>query len=90
MRSVKEGRVSRHAMSSRSSDPEPAYLGKITVTAIIAIIAIIVAGKVNHLLCRLRRGQDLPHGGEIVVIVVVVGTEDFSILRELGRANRWE
>jgi hypothetical protein len=74
-------------MSSRPSISEAAYLGMITVVAL--TIAIIVAGEINHLSRPLWRGQDLPQGGEIVV-GVVVGIKDFSVLRELGRASRWE
>ena len=70
-------------MSSHSSVSEAAYLGMITVVAL--TIAIIVAGEINHLNRPLWRGQDLPYGGEIVV---VVGTKDFSVLRELGLASR--
>ena len=56
------------------------------ITVVALTIAIIVAGKINHLNRLLWRGQDLPHGGEIVV----VGIKDFSVLRELGCASRWE
>jgi hypothetical protein len=62
-------------MSSRPSVSEATYLGMITVVAL--TIAIIVAGEINHLNRPLWRGQDLPHGGEIVV----VGIKDFSVLR---------
>jgi hypothetical protein len=59
------------------------------MTTVVALtIAIIVAGEINHLNLPPWRGQDLPHGGEIVV--VLVGIKDFSVLRELGRASRWE
>jgi hypothetical protein len=58
------------------------------MTTVVALtIAIIVAGEINHLNRPLWRGQDLSHRGEIVV---VVGIKDFSVLRELGRASRWE
>jgi hypothetical protein len=70
-------------MPSHSGVSEAAYLGMTTVLAL--TIAIIVAGEINHLNRPLWRGQDLPHGGEIVV---VVGIKDFSVLRELGRASR--
>jgi hypothetical protein len=72
-------------MSSRSSDSEPAYLGKITVTAF--SIVNIVAGEVNHPLCLLWRGQDLLHGAQIVVVIVVVRIQGFSVLREVGRVS---
>jgi hypothetical protein len=72
-------------MSSRSSGSEPAYLGKITVVAF--SIVVIVASKVNHPLCPLLRGQNLLHEGQIVV-VVVLGIKDFSVLRELGYVSR--
>jgi hypothetical protein len=71
-------------MSSRSSVSEVAYLGMIAVVA--PIIAIIVVGEINHLNRPLKRGQDLPQGGEVVVVRI----KDFSVLRELGRAGRWE
>jgi hypothetical protein len=74
-------------MSSRSSVFKAAYLDITTVVAL--TIAIIVAGKINHLNRPLWRGQDLPHRGEIVV-VGGVGIKDFSVLRELGRASRWK
>ena len=71
-------------MSSRSSVSEAAYLGMTTVVAL--TIAIIVAGEINHLNRPLWRGQDLPHGGEIVV---VGGVDRFisSVLRKHGRAE---
>jgi hypothetical protein len=72
-------------MPSRSSVSEAAYFGMTTVVAL--TIAIIVAGEINHLNRPLWRGQDLPHGGEVVV---VIGIKDFSVLRELGRVSRWE
>jgi hypothetical protein len=50
-------------MSSRSSISEPAYLGK----------TIVVAGEINH---PLWTGQDLPEGGEIVVVRI----RGFSVL----------
>src|SRR5947199_9091153 len=74
-------------MLSRSSVSEPAYLGMVTVVAL--TIAVIVAGEINHLNHLLWRGQGLPHGGDVVV-VVVVRIKDFSVLRELGRTSRWE
>jgi len=77
-------------MLSRSSVSEPAYLGMVTVVAF--TIAVIVAGEINHLNHLLWRGQDLPHGGEVVVVVVVVVVriKDFSVIPELGRASSWE
>jgi hypothetical protein len=60
------------------------------ITVVALTIAIIVAGEINHLshpLGLLKRGQDLPHGGEVAV---VIGIKDFSVLRELGRASKWE
>jgi len=57
------------------------------IAVVAPTIAIIVAGEINHLNRPLGRGQDLPQGGEVVV---VVGIKDFSVLRELGRAGRWE
>jgi hypothetical protein len=53
------------------------------ITVVALTIAINVASEINHLNYPLWRGQDLPHGGEIVV-----GIKDFSVLRELGRASR--
>jgi hypothetical protein len=58
-------------MSSRSSIPELAYLGKTIVVAL--TIVIVVAGEINH---PLWTGQDLPEGGEIVVVRI----RDFSVL----------
>jgi len=86
-RSVK-GEFSVRRCWARSSVSEPAYLRMVTVVAF--TIAVIVGGEVNHLNHLLWRGQDLPYGGEVVVVVVVVGIKNFSILRELGRASRWE
>src|SRR5436853_755893 len=48
------------------------------------IIAVIVVGEIDHLLWP---GQDLLEGGEIII---VIGTKNFSVLQELGRASRWE
>src|SRR5256885_2051496 len=75
-------------MLSRSTVSEPAYLGMVTVVAF--TIAVIVAGEINHLNHLLWRGQGLPHGGDVVVVVVVVRIKDFSVLRELGRTSSWE
>jgi hypothetical protein len=74
-------------MSSRSIVSEPAHLDIITV--VVFTIAVIVAGEINHLNHSLWRGQDLPHGGEVVV-VAGIGIKDFTALRERGRASRWE
>jgi hypothetical protein len=55
-------------MLSRLSISEVAHLGMITI----------IAGEINHLshpLGLLGRGQDLPHGGEVAV---VIGIKDFS------------
>ena len=63
------------------------------VTVVAFTIAVIVAGEINHLNHLLWRGQDLPHGGEVVVVVVVivvVRIKDFSVIPELGRASSWE
>jgi hypothetical protein len=65
-------------MSSRSSVSEAAYLGMITV--VVLTIAIIVTGEINHFNRPLWRGQDLPHGGEIVV-----GIKDFPVPRARPR-----
>ena len=50
-------------MLSRLSNSEPAYLDGILVASTIVVI---VEGEIN---CRLRTGDDLPDGGEAVVVV---------------------
>jgi hypothetical protein len=57
------------------------------ITDVAFSVVVIVAGEINHPLHPLWRGQDLIQGR---MIVVVVGIKDFSVLRELGRASRWE
>jgi hypothetical protein len=49
-------------MSSRPSNPEPAYLDSIIVAITIIVI---VEGDINHLL---RTGDDLPNGGKAIVV----------------------
>src|SRR4051812_11541757 len=61
--SVKEAGVSLTRYPSRSSISEPAYLGK----------TIAVAGEINH---PLWMGQDLPEGGEKIVVRI----RDFFVL----------
>jgi hypothetical protein len=62
-------------MLSRLSNSELAYLDGILVTSTIVVI---VEGEIN---CRLRTGDDLPDGGE-----VIVGIRHFC-LRGIGRAT---
>jgi hypothetical protein len=69
-------------MSSRSSVSEATYLGMIAVVAF--TIAIIAVSKINHLNRPFWGGQDLSHGGKIVVVEI----KDFSVLRELSRASK--
>ena len=63
-------------MLSRLSNSELAYLDGILVASTI----VIVEGEIN---CRLRTGDDLPDGGE----VIVVGIRHFCLLRGTGRAT---
>jgi hypothetical protein len=74
-RSIKR-RNWRHAVSSRPSNSEPAYLDDILITNTIVVI---VEGEIN---CRPRTGDDLPNGGE----VIVVGIGHFCLLRGIGCA----
>ena len=67
-------------MLSRSSNSELAYLYDILVASAIVVI---VEGKIND---RLRTGDDLPDGGE----VIVVGIGHFCLLRGIGRATGQE
>jgi|ERR1700722_11293402 hypothetical protein len=63
-------------MLSRPSNSELAYLDGILASTIVVIIE----GEIN---CRFRTGDDLPDGGE----VIVVGTRHFCLLRGIGRAT---
>src|SRR5256885_14024848 len=63
-------------MLSRLSNSEPAYLDGILVASTIVVI---VDGEIN---CRLRTGDDVPDGGE-----VIVGIRHFCLLRGIGRAT---
>ena len=63
-------------MLSRLSNSELAYLDGILVASTIVVI---VEGEINY---RLRAGDDLPDGGE----VIVVGIRHFC-LRGIGRAT---
>src|SRR2546421_3659231 len=63
-------------MLSRLSNSELAYLDGILVASTI----VIVEGEIN---CRLRTGDDLPDGGE----VIVVGIRHFRLLRGIGHAT---
>ena len=65
-------------MLSRLSNSEIAYLDGILVTSTIVVI---VEGEIN---CRLRTGDDLPDGGEVIV---VVGIRRFCLLRGIGRVT---
>jgi hypothetical protein len=58
------------------------------ITDVAFSIVVIIAGEINHPLHPLWRGQDLIQGR--MIVVVVVGIKYFSVLRELGRASRWE
>src|SRR5947207_7858318 len=64
-------------MPSRLSNSELAYLDGILVASTIVVIA---EGEINY---RLRTGDDLPDGGE----VIVVGIRHFCLLRGIGRAT---
>ena len=62
-------------MLSRPSNSELAYLDGILASTVVVIIE----GETN---CRFRTGDDLPDGGE----VIVVGIRHFCLLRGIGRA----
>jgi len=64
-------------MLSRLGNSELAYLDGILVASTIVVI---VEGEIN---CRLRTGDDVPDGGE----VIVVGIRYFCLLRVIGRAT---
>jgi hypothetical protein len=63
---------------SRLSNSELAYLDGILVASTIVVI---VEGEINY---RPRTGDDLPDGGEVIV---VVGIRRFCLLRGIGRAT---
>src|ERR1700733_6504190 len=66
-------------MPSCRSNAESTYLGGILVASIIVVI-VIVEGEINY---RSRTGDDLPDGGE----VIVVGIGHCCLLLGIGRAT---
>ena len=74
MRSIKEVELASHYA-------EPSELAYLDGVLVASAIVVTVEGEIN---CRLRTGDDLPGGREVVV---VVGIRHFRLLRGIGRAT---